>query len=95
MYTIHYTGRFKKDLKLLKRRSINTFGKVYNVVLQLEKDGISGLDTSLKPHPLKGNFADCYECHVLSDYLLIWKEDKENQIIELIRTGTHADLFGK
>lgn len=34
------------------------------------------------------------ECHVENDTLLIWF-DKENGIIELVRLGSHSELFGK
>ena len=46
------------------------------------------------PHPLHGNYEGCIECHIQGDFLLIWI-DKENNIIELVRLGTHSELFGK
>ncbi|MGM9738449.1 MAG: type II toxin-antitoxin system mRNA interferase toxin, RelE/StbE family [Candidatus Cryptobacteroides sp.] len=33
------------------------------------------------------------ECHIQSDFLLIWI-DEENQVIRLVRIGTHSELFG-
>ena len=44
------------------------------------------------PHMLSGNYNDCMECHVGSDFLLIWI-DKEAIYVE--RVGSHAELFGK
>ena len=46
------------------------------------------------PHPLKGNWKNFMECHVKNDTLLIWF-DKENDKIELVRLGSHSELFGK
>lgn len=46
------------------------------------------------PHPLKGNWKDFMECHVENDILLIWY-DKEHDRIELVRLGSHSELFGK
>ena len=46
------------------------------------------------PHPLKGNWKNFMECHVENDTLLIWF-DKENDTIELVRLGSHSELFGK
>ena len=44
------------------------------------------------PHMLSGNYKGCMECHVQGDFLLIWV-DEVNRIIELVRLGTHAELF--
>jgi len=33
------------------------------------------------------------DCHIESDWLLIWKE--ETDVIKLIRTGSHSELFKK
>jgi mRNA interferase YafQ len=46
------------------------------------------------PPPLVGNYRGCSECHIESDFLLIWI-DAERDIIELVRLGTHSELFGK
>ena len=34
------------------------------------------------------------ECHIENDTLLIWF-DKNNNVIELVRLGSHFELFGK
>ncbi len=93
MYSLQYTGQFKKDLKKLKKRSQKNFKTLEHFVGELVNTGFSGTPAKYKPHTLKGNFKDCYECHVMNDLLLIWKEDISNKIITLIRTGTHSDLF--
>ena len=46
------------------------------------------------PHPLKGNWKNYMECHIENDTLLIWF-DEENDAIELVRLGSHSELFGK
>ena len=42
---------------------------------------------------LKGEFKGIMECHVDSDSLLMWVDD-ENNIVRLLRVGSHAELFG-
>ncbi len=32
------------------------------------------------------------ECHVESDFLLIWI-DEETDVIEIVRIGSHSELF--
>ena len=41
-------------------------------------------------HPLTGEFRGCMECHVESDFLLIWVDD---DYIEVVRIGSHSELF--
>lgn len=47
-----------------------------------------------QPHMLHGNYKGCMECHIQSDFLLIWV-DPDTDIIELVRLGSHSELFGK
>ena len=42
-------------------------------------------------HQLVGDFKNCLELHIESDWLLIFKIT--NEPIVLLRTGTHSDLF--
>ena len=46
------------------------------------------------PHPLHGKYKGCIECHIQGDFLQIWFDPKRN-VIELLRLGTHSELFGK
>ena len=48
-----------------------------------------------RDHALIGNFAGFRECHILPDWLLIYKIDKGLLILTASRTGTHADLLDK
>jgi len=59
--------------------------------LLLEKQG--KLPAKYKPHVLKGNFKNYWECHIQPDWLLIWKQDEPIKLITLTSTGTHSDLF--
>jgi mRNA interferase YafQ len=93
MYGIFYTGQFRKDLKLIKKRSSDSFVKLKNVVKTLESGGHLSLPASYKKHKLTGNYDKHWECHIHPDLLLIWlQNDGEKQIV-LVRAGSHADLF--
>ena len=93
MFTIEYTGRFKSDLKTLKKRSPENFEILRNFIQQLAGSGFDGIDKTHKPHKLKGKYSKHNECHVLPDLLLVWMESKSTLTIVLVRTGTHSDLF--
>ncbi|MFH1097525.1 MAG: type II toxin-antitoxin system YafQ family toxin [Candidatus Desantisbacteria bacterium] len=49
------------------------------------------LATYYKDHKLIGNYKDRRECHIESDWLLIYKISNTEIIFE--RIGTHSDLF--
>lgn len=93
MFNIEYTGRFRSDLKILKKRSPQNFEILRNFILAMQQTGIDGIEVKHKPHKLKGKYSKHNECHVLPDLLLIWMENKTSMKITLVRTGTHSDLF--
>jgi len=90
MYSISYTRSFEKDVKRIKKREYNT-KILFEIIKTLEETGT--VPAKLKPHKLSGNFKDCWECHLKSDWLLIWRKSDNKNEIQLIRTGTHSDLF--
>lgn len=45
-----------------------------------------------KPHQLIGDYRGCMECHIGPDYLLIWRDEKED-VVYIIRLGSHSELF--
>jgi mRNA interferase YafQ len=51
------------------------------------------LDPIHRDHKLIGNWQGRRECHIESDWLLIYKTEVDRIVFE--RTGTHADLFQK
>lgn len=93
MYQIITSNKFIKDLKLLKKRNISDFHLLQNFVNNLAVSGHKGIDKKHKPHKLKGDYKNYWECHVKPDLLLIWDENEEIMLLELVRTGTHSDLF--
>lgn len=46
-------------------------------------------------HSLSGNWAGHRECHILPDWLLVYRIDDDVLVLTLIRAGTHSELFGK
>ncbi|MCF8303218.1 MAG: type II toxin-antitoxin system YafQ family toxin [Bacteroidales bacterium] len=89
-YTAEYSSAFKKDYKRIVKRGydIELLKKVISLLLE---NGT--LPSRYRPHTLKGPFKGYMECHILSDWLLVWKIDYDNKSIKFARTGTHSDLF--
>ena len=89
-YKIVQTGRFKKDLKIIRKRGydLNLLGIVVDMLASGQK-----LPDKYKEHNLLGNYFGCKECHITPDWLLIYEVTEEELILYLTRTGTHSDLF--
>ena len=88
MLTPVYTRQFDRDVKRMKRRGKN-LDKLKFIIHSLlaEED----LDPIHRDHKLIGTWQGRRECHVESDWLLIYKAEVERIVFE--RTGTHSDLF--
>lgn len=90
MYSLEFTRQFKKDLKLCDKRNyeISLFEEGIEV---LSADG--KLPLKFKPHILKGNYKNYWECHIKPDWIIIWQQDDEAKEIVLVRRGRHSDFF--
>jgi len=92
MYKLLLTTQFKKDLKKIKKHT-SDFNLTTNVLHLLQGFGVKGIPKTMKPHKLKGNYEDNWECHIKPDLLIIWFQIEEDKSITLIRIGSHSDLF--
>ena len=91
MRQIVFTSQYKRDLKLALRRNLPE-EKLNEVIKLLATD--HPLPAVNKDHALRGKFHGFRECHILPDWLLMYRKDEDLLQLVLIRTGTHADLFG-
>ncbi len=89
-YTVKNTSTFKKDYKRAKKRGLD-LEKLRRTV-ELLADG-KPLPASLRDHALTGNWAQHRECHLAPDWLLIYQIYENVLVLELTRTGSHADLL--
>ncbi len=92
MYKIVYTNRMKKDAKLMQKRGKNMNKLVKALALLAEGEP---LPSNYRDHQLTGNLSDFRECHIESDWLLIYQIYDDILIISATATGSHADLLGK
>ncbi len=89
MRILKQTSQFKKDLKRIQNNQKKIAG--LEVVLMLLRE-TGTLPLKYKPHLLKGNYKGYMECHIEDDFLLIWIDESED-VIKLIRLGSHSELF--
>jgi mRNA interferase YafQ len=90
MFEVIATNQFRKDYKLCVRRNLD-IKLLDKVIVSLSEKGEVPL--THQPHILSGSYSGFWECHIKSDWLLIWKKEEEIRTITLIGTGTHSDLF--
>ncbi|MBQ8849282.1 MAG: type II toxin-antitoxin system YafQ family toxin [Clostridia bacterium] len=92
MLKIEFTCQFKKDYKLAVKRgcSPEELMKVVSILADEQP-----LPEKYRDHALENsrNYRNVRECHIKPDWLLIYKIYDDRLILELIRTGTHSDLF--
>ncbi|MEI9479707.1 MAG: type II toxin-antitoxin system YafQ family toxin, partial [Deltaproteobacteria bacterium] len=87
MKRVHSSNVFEKDIEKLMRRN-KDIEKLKSVIRSLVRG--EKLDQIYRDHKLTGNYYGCRDCHMESDWLLIYKYDEET--LFLIRTGTHSNL---
>lgn len=90
MYEIKRSTQFKRDV----RRSIKQHKLMtkFKAIHELLMSGMS-IPATNKDHILSGNWNGHRECHIEPDWLLIYRIDRENKVIEYVRMGSHSDIF--
>lgn len=84
-----YTSQFKRDLKLCEKRNCNIEDMKSIIRLLVSEEA---LPEKNKDHNLYGNYVNHRECHIATDWLLIYRYVASDLIV-FTRTGSHSDLF--
>jgi mRNA interferase YafQ len=90
MYKPVFTKQFEKDTKRCQRR-----GKDLEKFKILARTLLGGHrpDAIHRDHKLAGNLVGRRDCHIESDWVLIYRIQGDLLVFE--RMGTHSDLFSK
>lgn len=91
-YIVKPTSQFKKDYKLAMKRGLD-ISLLEDIIAKLALG--ESLPEKNRDHALSGNWNGYRECHILADWLLIYKLEDNVLILTLARTGTHSNLFNK
>ena len=89
---IVWTTQFKKDYKLALQRHLD-IELLDNIIRSLSRG--ETLPEKNQDHALTGDWVGHRECHILPDWLLVYRIEDDVLVLTLARTGTHSDLFGK
>jgi mRNA interferase YafQ len=90
MYEISRSTRFKRDIKRSQKQNkdINKLKAVLDFLIEGKE-----LPAKNKDHFLSGNWSGYRECHIEPDWLLIYRVNENEKLLELVRLGSHSDLF--
>ena len=89
---IVWTTQFKKDYKLALKRHLDI--DLLDDVIRCLARGET-LPEKNKDHALTGDWVGHRECHILPDWLLVYRIDDDVLVLTLARTGSHSELFGR
>ena len=89
---IKTTKEFNKNLRKIEKqgKDLNKLKEVINTLATKRE-----LDKKYRNHKLRDNkyFKNCYECHIESDWLLVYQYLNDKLILLLVNTGSHSELF--
>ena len=85
-----YLTKFEKDYKRCQKRGYK-MQDILEIMEKLEKE--IPLEAKHQVHQLQGEYKGKIDCHINSDWILIYEIDKKTREIFYVRTGTHSDLF--
>lgn len=89
---IKRTSQFKKDYKKVIKSGCREkdFKEVLTYLIKQKP-----LPEKYRDHPLSDSkdYKNVRECHIYPDWLLVYRIWKNELILELIRTGSHSELF--
>lgn len=93
MRRIERTNAFCRDFKREKR---GHRGRELEAVLSLAIALLAEdrpLPERSRDHALGGDWRDHRECHLRPDLLLIYRKP-DSEVLQLVRLGSHSELFG-
>ncbi len=84
--------QFKKDYKKAIKQGCkeSDFREVLEYLVNMKP-----LPDKYRDHSLNDSkyFRNARECHIYPDWLLVYRMQDKELILELLRTGSHSDLF--
>ena len=93
MREVNTTTRFRKDFRKIFGQSRNRKAENrFRLILKMLVNDAQ-LPRQVHDHELSGELLGLRELHVMPDLLLMYYKEGE-QVLNLVRLGTHSELFG-
>ncbi len=97
MYSLNIKTSYLKDLEKFDNKTYNRLSKKLKIVLQMMTEG-KWFELSLMPyraHRLQGKYKNYFDLHLAGDLVLIYAINESENIIDLVRIGTHNQVFNQ
>ena len=90
MYSFTRSSKFRRDVRRCQRqhKNMEKFKTIHELLIAGKP-----LPSKYKDHLLIGTWVNHRECHLEPDWLLIYRINEGEQLIEYVRMGNHAELF--
>jgi mRNA interferase YafQ len=72
MSVLKESTQFKKDLKKLLKKNKTDLEIIFEVLKILQINEAARIPKERKPHKLRGNYKNNWECHIKPDLFIIW-----------------------
>jgi mRNA interferase YafQ len=90
--SVFRTQRFKRDIKALLKKHYRP-EILKNAITALMDQDQSLLRTKYRDHALTGEWTGYREIHCSGDWLIIYRINKAELQLVLVRSGSHDELF--
>jgi len=91
MLRLSFSNKMKRDAKRMEKqgKDMSKLKEVLGLLVYGQP-----LPPRCKDHPLKGFLNGFRECHIESNWLLVYRIVKDELLLLATATGSHSDLFG-
>lgn len=91
-YRVEFSAKFKKSLRKVLKQGKN-LEKLEKIIFKLANK--EELELKYRNHNLVDDkkIKGCKECHIESDWLLVYKYIENELVLLLINTGSHSELL--
>ena len=87
---VRRSAQFRKDVRLAHKQG-KDISLLNEIIVKLAND--EPLPEKYHDHALSGNWKGHRECHILPDWLLVYRKTSDGDLLLfLIRTASHSDL---
>jgi mRNA interferase YafQ len=94
MRSVKATQSYKKDFRREARgENLEAMATEVPIVVGILASDVP-LPRKYHDHILTGEWADHRECHIKTDFLLVYSKT-DDDILHLVRLGSHTEIFGK
>ena len=91
-FVLRVASRYKKDHRKMEKMLTDKYREKLKTAITMLLEDLR-LTEIYKDHPLTGEWKSYRECHIAPDLLLIYRVARQAGELQLVRLGSHSELF--